>query len=673
MKYSIFFKGLVLFLTVLCLFTTLVCGFGIFLLSQIGIYNGGYHTYLEREWEERAELVARAIGNGYAISNYSAVPESLKEHYGYTDSVEQVSHRFSLRYGQWGYAIHDLTGNQLTVSEGYEEVPEKNAYGFYVDTMCLAPASAQDGSSLLFEDELGSKLYFQWQKGPVYYVEIRLTDSVLTDSDIPMMYIQWAERWQYAIIFLLIGAVAVGVVCTVYLCCAAGRSAKGAQVSPRGLNCLPLDLYTAGAAIICVFCAWLVCDGLIDMCLTEDYYINAGMAALTGMVILSCLTVFVSWCYCVITQIKVGKFYWWHHSVMGWILGKFFKGIGFVCKNVYRGITALYRLLPVTGKRVLILCAFFFAGLLVLVLMTSFLRFFGVLLLLGLILGGLVLFGYDIYCFGTVMQGAKRMAEGNLSVQIPTRYLMGSYKEHAQRLNAIADVATVAAKQQMKSERMKAELITNVSHDIKTPLTSIINYVDLLQQAASEEEKQQYLEVLERQSGRMKKLLEDLLEMSKASTGNIAVDINRVDAAEAVNQALGEFSDKLAAAHLTPVFQQPEKPVYMMADGRLVWRVLSNLLSNAVKYALPDTRVYLNLVQEQERVQLCIKNISREPLNIQADELAERFVRGDASRNTEGSGLGLNIATSLMDLQRGTLALTVDGDLFKVTLTFPAG
>ncbi len=234
----------------------------------------------------------------------------------------------------------------------------------------------------------------------------------------------------------------------------------------------------------------------------------------------------------------------------------------------------------------------------------------------------------------------------------------------------MADVDSMAARRQMKSERMKAELITNVSHDIKTPLTSIINYVDLLQKPHTDEEKAQYLDVLDRQSHRMKKLLEDLIDMSKASTGNMAVEIARVDAGEAVNQALGEFADKLAATQLIPLFKVPEEPVYIQADGRLTWRVLSNLLSNVVKYAMPGTRVYVDLEQEGCMVLLSIKNISREALNVPADELTERFVRGDAARNTEGSGLGLNIAKSLMELQKGDLTLTVDGDLFKVTLIF---
>ena len=264
------------------------------------------------------------------------------------------------------------------------------------------------------------------------------------------------------------------------------------------------------------------------------------------------------------------------------------------------------------------------------------------------------------------------MADGDLNRQIDSKHLIGCFADCAGRLNALADVAVVAAQKQLKSDRMKTELITNVSHDIKTPLTSIINYVDLLQKPHTQEEQAEYLAVLSRQSGQMKKLIEDLMDMSKATTGNMSVEIGEMDAVEAVNQALGEFADKLEAASLYPVIRCQEEKVMIRADGRLTWRVLSNLLQNAVKYALPGTRLYVDINRVEGNGVISLKNISREELNISADELMERFVRGDASRNTEGSGLGLNIAKSLMELQKGQLQLLVDGDLFKTSLIFPA-
>ena len=278
---------------------------------------------------------------------------------------------------------------------------------------------------------------------------------------------------------------------------------------------------------------------------------------------------------------------------------------------------------------------------------------------------------YGANCFGALLEGAKHMRGGDLETKVDDKYLIGSFREFAEELNGLADVAMVAAQKQLKSERMKTELITNVSHDIKTPLTSIINYVDLLEKPHTPEQEQAYLEVLSRQSQRMKKLIEDLMEMSKAASGNISVEICRIDAVEAVNQALGEFTDKLTAAGLTPVFHQGDEQVFLLADGRLLWRAMSNVLSNAVKYALPGTRLYVDVNAVGDTAVISFKNISGAQLNISAEELMERFVRGDSSRNTEGSGLGLNIAKSLMELQKGQLQLLVDGDLFKVTLVFP--
>ena len=505
-------------------------------------------------------------------------------------------------------------------------------------------------------------------------VEIHLNpEGVRQVSGLPIEYWKLAVTWRYGIIAVLVGAVILCAVCVIYLCCAAGRSKKGAELCPGGLNRLPLDIYAAAVAFLCYCCAWVVIEGFGPLCFTADGYLNPGMVTLTGIVLLAGLICVVGWCFALAAQLKMKHFYWWRHSAVGWILGRIWSGFCKVMKGVYRIIVQLISLLPMVAKRVLVIAGFVFGAILMLLCFSGGATFFGVLLLFALIFWGIVLIGYDTYSFGVVIRGAKWMAEGDLTTKIPTKYLLGSYKEHANRLNAIADVATVAAKKQMKSERMKAELITNVSHDIKTPLTSIINYVDLLKKPHTDQEGEEYLEVLDRQSTRMKKLLEDLMEMSKASTGNMTVEIGQMDLVESVNQALGEFADKMAFAQLTPLFRAPEEPVYIQADGRLTWRVLSNILGNVVKYAMPGTRVYLDLIQQDTWVYLSIKNISREELNVTADELTERFVRGDASRNTEGSGLGLNIAKSLMELQKGDLSLTVDGDLFKITLTFLAG
>ena len=266
---------------------------------------------------------------------------------------------------------------------------------------------------------------------------------------------------------------------------------------------------------------------------------------------------------------------------------------------------------------------------------------------------------------------AKEMAEGNLDRKADTSKMFWVFRAHGEHLNQISDGMSKAVEARMKSEHLKTELITNVSHDIKTPLTSIINYVDLLQKDDMDEKtRQEYIEVLSRQSARLKKLIEDLVEASKASTGNIQINWAEIDANMLLEQAVAEYEDKLANAGLKVVFTRSEVPAVIRADGQHLWRVFDNLLANISKYAMPGTRVYASVIHETGSVRIEFKNISREALNVSSDELMERFVRGDSSRNTEGSGLGLSIANSLCTLMRADFKLSIDGDLFKAVIEF---
>lgn len=248
----------------------------------------------------------------------------------------------------------------------------------------------------------------------------------------------------------------------------------------------------------------------------------------------------------------------------------------------------------------------------------------------------------------------------------------GNLRNVAKYLNDIAGGFSNAIEENLKSERMKTELITNVSHDLKTPLTSIINYVDLLKAENIENEKaKEYIEVLDNKSQRLKKLTEDLVEASKASSGNIKLTMEKLKVKELIHQVTGEFEDKFEARKLETILSYPEENVFILADSRYLYRVLENIYSNIAKYAKEDTRVYVDIVKNNKKILIAIKNISKEQLNISADELMQRFVRGDSSRNTEGSGLGLSIAKSLTELQGGSFDIYLDGDLFKVVIEFP--
>lgn len=271
-----------------------------------------------------------------------------------------------------------------------------------------------------------------------------------------------------------------------------------------------------------------------------------------------------------------------------------------------------------------------------------------------------------------IRQALQDIYEGKTDIQLDENELKGTLQEMSIYIKDIADGFSNAIEQNVKAERLKAELITNVSHDIKTPLTSIINYVDLLKKENIQEEKiRNYIEILDQKSKRLKKLTEDVVEASKASSGNLKLNIEEIDFIELLNQTIGEFKDKFEEKNLKIVVQKPEENVKIKADSRYVYRIVENLFGNITKYAVEDSRVYVDIAENDENYDITIKNISKEKLNITSEELMQRFVRGDKSRNTEGSGLGLSIAQSLTSIQGGELTIKIDGDLFKVNIRWP--
>ena len=271
-----------------------------------------------------------------------------------------------------------------------------------------------------------------------------------------------------------------------------------------------------------------------------------------------------------------------------------------------------------------------------------------------------------------IRKGVSAIAEGQVDYQIPLEGLSGEQRGVAEQINKIGDGLDRALEASMKNERMKTDLITNVSHDIKTPLTSIINYVELLKRENFEDPKiQNYLQILEEKAFRLKTLTEDVVEASKVSSGNIKLEKMNLNLVELVNQTYAELEEKFTDRNLHLVVNLPEEPAIIFADGRRMWRVLFNVFNNAAKYAMEGTRVYVDLMTVGQEIRFTLKNVSEQPLNISADELTERFIRGDLSRSTEGSGLGLSIAKNLTELQGGTFELYLDGDLFKVLICFP--
>ena len=474
-----------------------------------------------------------------------------------------------------------------------------------------------------------------WQDD--YYWKNRITDGV------------WSLR--YAVYWMAGLSVLAGVLCFIFLLCGAGHRAGKPGITPGYFTWIPFDLMTVAAWAAMLTVADFLWDKLH---LFSSDLLWTGLCAAAAVAL---ALVFTLWCAALALRVKLDSL--WRSTLIYHML-----------RLLRNGVSALLRALPLVWKTAL--------GVIVLSLMLDCIVFNfrrNSDALFFFLTAGEVLFSlaalYVAVMLRRLQKGGQALAAGNLEYKTDTRFMGGELKRHGENLNGIALGMQAAVEKQIKSERMKTELITNVSHDIKTPLTSIINYVTLLRDEQDQEKQREYIDVLDRQSRRLKKLTDDLVEVSKASTGNIEVHADRGSVHELLRQALGEYEERLAAAGLESVLTLPDQECFALFDGRLMWRVLDNLLSNACKYGQGGTRLYVDVSQKKNQVAIIFKNISRNQLNIPAEELMERFVRGDAARSGEGSGLGLDIARALTQAQGGSFRLAVDGDLFMAELGLP--
>ena len=442
----------------------------------------------------------------------------------------------------------------------------------------------------------------------------------------------------------------------VFLICAAGHRKDTDEIVLNWLDKIPLDLY--GGAILCVgLICWSSSPGFMMLCLMT--------CCLMVPLCLSFVLTFAS---------RAKKGAWWHNTVVFMIC----RLLKLILIKIGHGFAYLGRNISLIWKALLIYGGVSLLELIVLVIIgsVSYYNTTAVQLIL--------LFWFIEKCAVTpvlclvavnlqkLRRAGEKIAQGDTEYAVDTSHMFRDFKRHGENLNSMNTAVQKAVDQQLKSERFRTELITNVSHDIKTPITSIVNYVDLLKKEnVSEPTAREYIEVLDRQSARLKKLTEDLVEASKVSSGAITANLRPTDLKLFVEQASGEYSSRFDRQGLEAVTVLPDEPVFAMADGRLLWRVLDNIMSNVCKYSMENTRVYIQLTREKGQALIEVKNISRQRLNIDASELMERFVRGDMSRNTEGSGLGLNISAGLAELQKGSFNIEIDGDLFKAKVRLP--
>ena len=446
-------------------------------------------------------------------------------------------------------------------------------------------------------------------------------------------------------VFLTVLFLLLTLLCFGFSMASAGHWAAHEGIHLTWLDKIPADVWLL--TLVCaVFAGW------------DAFYVELAFAVFCGAlapVLLLFLCAFAAQC-------KAGTL------LRGSLIARVLRLVWRIIRAVGRGLYRTVAGLPLIWKTALVTVGLFFLEMLL--VLAGYGSVDGIFMVMKLVEFLAIL--YIALNLRILQKGGEKLAEGDLSQSIDTRPLIGDFKRYGQRMNDLRTGMERAVQEQTKAERMKTELITNVSHDIKTPLTSIINYVDLLQKVdVQPETAREYIAVLDRQSRRLKKLTEDLVEASKASSGALPVELQPTDVAVLFDQIVGEYQERLADCRLTLVARPPETPVSVRADGKLLSRVMDNLVSNICKYALEDTRVYVVAASDDETVTISFKNVSRAELNISPDELMERFVRGDASRHTEGSGLGLSIAGSLVRLMNGTFALSIDGDLFRADITLP--
>ena len=565
--------------------------------------------------------------DGYDYSNIENSPTAVPGEESIPSFLKELSQDFSNEFTLDGFGCH------LTVaSDDTGEVYLENFALTYTDKPLYTAQSTR-----LYTLSDGS-IY-----ALTYTVDLLQVETAPTYS---YLLLSWLTEHTGLTIFLTALFALLALFCFCFSMASAGHWAGHEGIHLTWLDKIPADVWLL--VLLCTFfIGW------------EAFYYEWGRvffcAALVPLVLLF-LCAFAAQC-------KAGT------VLRGALIGRIARFLWRIVRAVFRALLHTLVRLPLVWKTALV--GLVIAGAEFLLYINDFYRVrYGVFLVMKLI--ELLAVLYIAVSLRTLQKGGEKLARGDFSSPIDTRYLLWDFKRYGQELNDVQGGLEQAVQEQMKAEHLKTELITNVSHDIKTPLTSIVNYVDLLKKEdIPSPNAQEYIAVLDRQSHRLKKLTEDLVEASKASSGALNVELQPTDVNVLLSQIEGEYQERLAACHLTLVTQPPAPGTMIQADSRLLSRVMDNLVSNVCKYAMENTRVYVTAAVRDGQAVISFKNVSRDELNISPDELMERFVRGDASRHSEGSGLGLSIARSLVQLQGGTFALSIDADLFRADIVFP--
>lgn len=605
-----------------------------------GAYNVWYYVYGEPIWQ-------------YAEFSYAGI---------YEDRLQSYGDRYDM-----GNMLHDLI--ELTESPETTAVEETTEA---VNKKTQEEAGQTQKESLIQEEteptetEQTEVLPEETWSGitgvEIYKISVMPMEGSYAEMELHMVEsaLHAAYAMRYAVYGIAVVSFVLMIVSFILLKCAAGRSAEDSAFHPGPFYKVPYDILLVGFFVIgaaLTSAKFLFVSNTIQIII---FFIFAGYALVGGLGL----------CYSAAVRIRQNTLL--ANTLIGRIAVWCWKHIGGGIRKTFCLFADLLRALPLVWK-----VGVTFGGIALIELVCSVVLIqnqpFELMILWAA--ETILLFFAVLYValqLRKLKQGAQELADGDLSHQVDTKGMTGEFRKHGENLNNIAMGMAIAVEDRVRSERMKTELITNVSHDIKTPLTSIISYAGLIGAEKCDNQKvTEYAEVLVRQSEKLKRLIEDLVEASKASTGNLDVMLSPCDAAVFLSQAGGEYEERLEKSQLSLITKLPEQELRIQADGRRMWRIFDNLMNNICKYALPGTRVYLSLEKKAEQAVITFKNTSREPLDMTEEELMERFTRGDSSRSTEGSGLGLSIAKSMAQLQGGELHLEIDGDLFKAILSFP--
>lgn len=615
-------------------------------------------------WNGRLNVAYDSVYNavhilGDAYDNYEGMEAGIKEgdtnfSYMYVDTERKHVYTNKAEYESYD-----------KIESSLKKIKDSGRYIIVMPRLADIETNMEKADSILWRDQI---MYSGINEDEFLFAAAVDTSYPIHDTFYSEN--QLYEKYSSSSRVMAVFGAAAGVlflVCVVWLTFIAGRSVKDEELHLNGFDRWKTEI--AAAAVVFVWLlgvliwiqfdfssAHLIALGMRGILAQERYiYINEIAPYVLMSSIFACFTcsMFLAGFLSLVRRIKGGTV--WKNSVL--------KSLYVFVGCVLRNMGSIWRIIVLYGVFVVIhwLC----------ILSSVSMRRRQWLLIL--ITEGAA-FVYLVYkAIGTtrIEKGIMKISDGEVNYKVATEGLLPEHKRIAENINSIGDGLDAALEESIKSERLKTDLITNVSHDIKTPLTSIINYVNLLKQEKFESPKiQRYLEVLEAKSQRLKTLTEDVVEASKISSGNISLEFMNINFVEMIQQTSGEFEEKFKTRNLSEVLNLPEENVIIRADGRRTWRVLENIYNNAAKYAMEGTRIYADLIVTDRRACFSLKNVSDQPLNISADELTERFIRGDISRSTEGSGLGLSIAKTLTQMQGGEFELYLDGDLFKVTIVF---